>query len=53
MELAIPGIKVNGALGDMYRHEVATLLKRDSLTFPGAQPISFARLHLDELQRRE
>ncbi|KAI5292775.1 Dcp1p-Dcp2p decapping enzyme complex alpha subunit, partial [Ascosphaera atra] len=47
------GIKAGKDLADQFRHEVANLLDRRTLSFPGAQPVSFARHHLDELCRRD
>ncbi|KAI1173953.1 mRNA capping enzyme [Nemania sp. FL0916] len=44
-----PGLKATGDLLHMMRKEVANLLGRSSTSFPGAQPVSFARKHLDEL----
>ncbi|KAI1450993.1 mRNA capping enzyme, alpha subunit [Annulohypoxylon stygium] len=35
------------------RQEVAGILHRNSTTFPGAQPVSFTRKHLDELLRED
>ncbi|KAI9783613.1 MAG: Dcp1p-Dcp2p decapping enzyme complex alpha subunit [Peltula sp. TS41687] len=46
----IPGVKAESELAHSFRREVATLLGRKSLGFPGAQPVSFARRHLAELQ---
>jgi len=48
-----PGIKATGELLVSMRKEVASLLGRQSTTFPGAQPVSFSRKHLDELRREE
>lgn len=48
-----PGIKAEGDLLYSMRGEVARLLGRDSTNFPGAQPVSFARKHLEELRRDE
>ncbi|KAI9672130.1 MAG: Dcp1p-Dcp2p decapping enzyme complex alpha subunit [Alyxoria varia] len=35
------------------RQEVAQLINRNSLSFPGAQPVSFARKHIQELHERD
>ena len=49
----IPGTKANHDLAASFRYEVANLLKRKQTSFPGAQPVSFASKHLDELQRED
>jgi mRNA guanylyltransferase len=48
-----PGIKIDGKLLHNMRTEVARLLDRNSTNFPGAQPVSFARRHLEELTKQE
>jgi mRNA guanylyltransferase len=53
VSLSEPGIKAQGQLLHDMRREVASLLKRSSTGFPGAQPVSFARQHLDELAQHE
>ncbi|KAF9882683.1 Dcp1p-Dcp2p decapping enzyme complex alpha subunit [Aspergillus nanangensis] len=58
MSMSVPdldavGIKAQNDLADNFRREVATLLDRKNLNFPGAQPVSFAGHHLDELQRKD
>ncbi|CAI7605493.1 unnamed protein product [Penicillium bialowiezense] len=44
------GIKADHDLADQFRREVASLLSRNNLNFPGAQPVSFSSKHLTELQ---
>lgn len=48
-----PGIRAEGDLLYSMRGEVARLLGRENTNFPGAQPVSFARRHLEELRRDE
>jgi mRNA guanylyltransferase len=52
-DIANPGLKAEGNLLWELRAEVARLLGRSSHSFPGAQPVSFTRRHLDELRREE
>ncbi|KAJ5670135.1 mRNA capping enzyme catalytic domain-containing protein [Penicillium maclennaniae] len=47
------GIKADYDLADQFRREVAQLLGRNNLNFPGAQPVSFSSKHLTELQRED
>ncbi|KAJ5724955.1 hypothetical protein N7493_006683 [Penicillium malachiteum] len=47
------GIKAEPDLADQFRREVAHLLGRSNLNFPGAQPVSFSSKHLTELQRQD
>ncbi|PGH13247.1 hypothetical protein AJ79_03806 [Helicocarpus griseus UAMH5409] len=47
------GIKAEPQLADQFRAEVAELLGRSSLGFPGAQPVSFAAKHLLELEKAD
>ena len=49
----IPGTRAQGDLLRMLQREVAALLSRDSLRFPGAQPVSFAARHLHELKQQD
>ncbi|KID80035.1 mRNA-capping enzyme subunit [Metarhizium brunneum] len=51
--IAEPGVKASGPLLYSMRKEVAELLGRHQTGFPGAQPVSFARQHLDELQKQD
>ena len=48
-----PGHRIGGDLLRSMRQEVATLLGRHQLGFPGAQPVSFSRKHIEELRREE
>ena len=52
-DLAQVGVKLNQQEAGPIRHEVARLLGRQNPSFPGAQPVSFARSHIQELQDRE
>jgi mRNA guanylyltransferase len=47
------GIKAEPDLADKFRREVADLLGRKNLNFPGAQPVSFSAKHLVELQKED
>lgn len=49
----MPGRRAEGELLHNFRHEVAQLLNRHSLGFPGAQPVSFASKHILELQKQD
>ncbi|KAI0998961.1 mRNA-capping enzyme subunit alpha [Podosphaera aphanis] len=48
-----PGILAEGSLLHSMRTEVASLLNRKSLSFAGAQPVSFSRKHLEELEKQD
>ncbi|KAM7185373.1 mRNA capping enzyme alpha subunit-like protein [Rhypophila sp. PSN 637] len=52
-DIAAPGIKAEPPLARKLRQEVATLLGRNQTTFPGAQPVSFSRRHIEELMRED
>jgi len=49
----IPGIKCEPNLAHEFRGEVADLLQRNNTGFPGAQPVSFERDHLEDLCNQE
>ena len=49
----MPGFLVPNDDARGLKEEVANILERDRMTFPGAQPVSFGREHLAELQQRE
>ena len=53
LNIAEPGIKAPPQLARTLREEVSRLLARNSLAFPGAQPVSFSRKHIEELRRNE
>lgn len=48
-----PGVKATEGLLYQMRKEVADLLGRHQTSFPGAQPVSFSRQHLQELTKQE
>ncbi|KAI2612539.1 mRNA capping enzyme, alpha subunit [Hypoxylon fragiforme] len=48
-----PGLKVPNDVAIGLRQQVAGLLHRNSINFPGAQPVSFTRKHLDVLTRED
>ncbi|KAI9175717.1 hypothetical protein H9P43_006081 [Blastocladiella emersonii ATCC 22665] len=52
MDFQIPGDRVVGPYLDELRHQVATLLGVRHQRFPGAQPVSFVREHMDALLNR-
>ncbi|KAK4457108.1 mRNA capping enzyme, catalytic domain-containing protein [Cladorrhinum samala] len=52
-DIANPGIKAEHELAKSLRGEVARLLGRSQFNFPGAQPVSFSRKHIDELRRED
>lgn len=49
----MPGYLIPSNEAQSLKEEVARILGRDSVRFPGAQPVSFAREHVSELQRQE
>lgn len=49
----LPGVKAEPELARQFRKEVADLLGRRTLGFPGAQPVSFALKHIQALQSEE
>jgi mRNA guanylyltransferase len=49
----MPGLLIPNQDAEGLKEAVAELLHRDSLRFPGAQPVSFAREHVSELQKSE
>ncbi|KAF2448254.1 mRNA capping enzyme, alpha subunit [Karstenula rhodostoma CBS 690.94] len=51
---SIPGFQLSNEDSGPLKHAVAELIHREGNTrFPGAQPVSFARQHVAELQQRE
>ena len=51
--LDAPGIRADGAVLQSMRREIANQLRRQQLGFPGAQPVSFTRKHMEELRKQE
>jgi len=49
----IPGVKAGDDIAWTIRREVAGFLHRNNPNFPGAQPVSFARHHLEELCQQD
>jgi mRNA guanylyltransferase len=49
----MPGVLIPNQDAHYFKETVANILERDSMRFPGAQPVSFAREHVNELQRQE
>ncbi|KAF8423668.1 mRNA capping enzyme, catalytic domain-containing protein [Tirmania nivea] len=50
----MPGVKARPEMAQQYRREVARLIGRgDNASFPGAQPVSFVRRHLEELKKED
>ena len=52
-DISFPGQKVDDDRVVELRQRVANLLRRNQHGFPGAQPVSFSRRHLDELRERK
>jgi len=53
INLSDVGLKLENEHADFHRKTISDLLNRRRLGFPGAQPVSFARKHFEELQRTE
>ncbi|KAK4541303.1 hypothetical protein LTR36_008061 [Oleoguttula mirabilis] len=53
IDLSHVGSKIGGEDYRLQRDSVADLLNRPTTGFPGAQPVSFARHHLQELQKED
>ena len=49
----VGGVDAGEELKAQFRHEVARLLGRQTPSFPGAQPVSFAARHIAELRRQD
>ncbi|KAK3357690.1 mRNA capping enzyme alpha subunit-like protein [Lasiosphaeria hispida] len=53
VDITVPGLKAEMPLLRSLREEVARLLNRGQYNFPGAQPVSFGRRHLEELRKED
>ncbi|CAK7264809.1 Dcp1p-Dcp2p decapping enzyme complex alpha subunit [Sporothrix epigloea] len=51
--LDAPGIRAEGVVLHNMRREIANQLRRQQLGFPGAQPVSFTRKHMEELRKQD
>ncbi|CAK7230512.1 Dcp1p-Dcp2p decapping enzyme complex alpha subunit [Sporothrix eucalyptigena] len=51
--LDAPGIRAEGSVLHTMRREIANQLRRQQLGFPGAQPVSFTRKHMEELRKQD
>ena len=51
--LEIGGVWAGDDLQRNFQHEVSDLIGRHNLNFPGAQPVSFAAKHIQELKRED
>jgi mRNA guanylyltransferase len=49
----MPGFLIPNHEASELKNLVADILQRENVRFPGAQPVSFAREHVTELQRQE
>lgn len=53
IDISAPGVKLTDEQSYPFREKVAHLLNRNQKGFPGAQPVSFARRHIEELKKQE
>lgn len=53
IDISAPGQKLSDEEAYPLRDQVAHLLNRSQKGFPGAQPVSFARRHIEELMKQE
>ncbi|CAK7267290.1 Dcp1p-Dcp2p decapping enzyme complex alpha subunit [Sporothrix epigloea] len=51
--LDAPGVRAEGVVLHNMRREIANQLRRQQLGFPGAQPVSFTRKHMEELRKQD